>query len=86
MNTTCFKINEILNIFYGAFYKFQGYGLDGPGFDSSLGKETFIFYKTGSGAHPTSCSVITGVASPGMKWPGREADHSPPSISEVKNE
>jgi hypothetical protein len=27
----------------------------------------------------------TGVLSPGIKQPGREADHSPPSIAEVKN-
>jgi len=27
----------------------------------------------------------TGVLSPGVKWPGREADHSPTYNAEVKN-
>jgi len=26
-----------------------------------------------------------GDSSPGVRWPGREADHSPPFIAEVKN-
>jgi hypothetical protein len=26
-----------------------------------------------------------GTVTPGVKWPGREADHSPPSSVEVKN-
>jgi hypothetical protein len=28
---------------------------------------------------------VSGVFPPGVKWPGREADHSPPSSAEVKN-
>jgi hypothetical protein len=42
---------------------------------------------TGSGAHPASCTMGTG--GPflrGKAWPGRDADHSPPSSGEVKNE
>jgi hypothetical protein len=27
----------------------------------------------------------TGAVSPEIKWPGREADHSPPTYAEVKN-
>jgi len=27
---------------------------------------------------------VTGALSLGVKWPGREADHSPPSIAEVR--
>jgi hypothetical protein len=38
--------------------------------------------QTGSGAHPASCTVSTG----GKARPGRDADHSPPSSSEVKKE
>jgi hypothetical protein len=38
-----------------------------------------------SGAHPVFCAVGTGGSFPGVKRPGREADHSPPSIAEVKN-
>jgi hypothetical protein len=42
----------------------------------------------GSGAHPASCTIGTGVPFPGGKArPGRgDADHSPPSSAEVVNE
>jgi hypothetical protein len=41
--------------------------------------------KTGSGTHPASCPVcVPGALSLGVKRPGREADHSPPSSAEVK--
>jgi hypothetical protein len=45
--------------------------------------------QTGSGAHPTSCTMGmgTGVPFPGGKArPGRDADYSPPSSAEVVNE
>jgi hypothetical protein len=43
--------------------------------------------QTGSGAHPASCTMGTGDPFPGGKArPGRDADHSPPSSAEVKNE
>jgi hypothetical protein len=43
--------------------------------------------QTGSGAHPASCTMGTGDPFPGGKArPGRDADHSPPSCAEVKNE
>jgi hypothetical protein len=43
--------------------------------------------QTGSGAHPASYPMVTGGLSPGGKArPGRDADHSPPSNAEVKNE
>lgn len=35
--------------------------------------------------HPTSCPIGTDALSPGVKRPGREADHSPQSCVEVKN-
>jgi hypothetical protein len=41
--------------------------------------------QTGSGAHPTSSPVGTGVLSPGVKRPGREADHSSSSSAKVEN-
>jgi hypothetical protein len=42
--------------------------------------------QTGSGAHPASCTMGTGVLSPEVKArPGRDADHSPPSSAEVEN-
>jgi hypothetical protein len=43
--------------------------------------------QTGSGAHPASCTMGTRSPFPGGKmWPGRDADHSPPSSAEVENE
>jgi hypothetical protein len=40
--------------------------------------------QTGSGVHPTSYTMGTGSPFPGVKRPGREADHSPPTSAEVK--
>jgi hypothetical protein len=41
--------------------------------------------QTASGVHPTSYPMDTGGFLPGVKWPGREADQSPPASAEVKN-
>jgi hypothetical protein len=43
--------------------------------------------QTGSGAHPASYPMGTGGSFPGGKARlGHDADHSPPSSAEVKNE
>jgi hypothetical protein len=43
--------------------------------------------QTGSGAHPASYPMGTGGSFPGGEArPGRDADHSPRSSAEVKNE
>jgi hypothetical protein len=43
--------------------------------------------QTSSGAHPASCTMGTGDPFSGAKArPGRDANHSPPSSSEVANE
>ena len=39
-----------------------------------------------TGDHPTSCRLCAGVLPSGGQRPEREADHSPPSSSEVRNE
>jgi hypothetical protein len=61
--------------------------------NSSLGIPTrlragnFSLYhraQNGSGSHPASYPMGTGALSLGLKRPGREADHSPPSSAEVK--
>jgi hypothetical protein len=53
----------------------------GPDFSSSP------CVQTGSGAHPASYPMGTGGSFPGGKArPGRDADLSPPSSAEVKNE
>jgi hypothetical protein len=40
--------------------------------------------QNGAGTHPASCPLGTGGSFPGIKRPGREADHSPPSSATVK--
>jgi len=40
--------------------------------------------QTGSGAHPASYALVPGALFLGVKRPGHEADHSPPSSAEVK--
>jgi hypothetical protein len=40
--------------------------------------------QNGSGAHPASYPMGTRGSFPGVKRPGQEADHSPPSSAEVK--
>jgi hypothetical protein len=59
------------------------------GFDLRRGQRVLPLasVQTGSGAHPASCTMGTGVLSPGVNVrPGRDADHSPPSSAEVENE
>jgi hypothetical protein len=59
------------------------YGLDDRAIRvrSPSGAEDFsssLCVQTGSGAHPASCTMGTGVLSPGVKArPGLDADHSP---------
>jgi hypothetical protein len=68
------------------------YGLDNRaiGVRSPAGAEDFsssLCVQTGSEAHPASYTIGTGGPFPGGKvWPGRDADHSPPSSAEVMNE
>jgi hypothetical protein len=50
-----------------------------------VGARFFAHVQTGPGAHPASCTMGTGYF-PGVKRPGRGADHSPPSSAEVENE
>jgi hypothetical protein len=68
------------------------YGLDDRaiGVRSPTGAKDFssiLCVQIGSGAHPASCTIGTGGPFLGGKaWPGRDADHSPPSSAEVMNE
>jgi hypothetical protein len=68
------------------------YGLDDRAIEvrSPAGEKDFssiLCVQTGSGAHPASCTMGTGVLSLGVKArPGSDADHSPPSSAEVVNE
>jgi hypothetical protein len=43
--------------------------------------------QTGSGTHPASCTKSTGGPLAGAKArPGRDADHSPLSTAEIRND
>ena len=57
------------------------------GFESRQRQEIFVRnVQTGSGSHSISHSVGTADLSQGMKRPGFEVNHSPPTIAEFKNE
>jgi hypothetical protein len=57
------------------------------GFDSRQGQDPSLLHsvQTDSGAHTASYPVGTGGDFRGLKRPGSEADHSPPSSTKVKN-
>jgi hypothetical protein len=65
-----------------------GYRLDDQGFESRQGMGIFLFTTASRPAlGPTQLFIewVPGALSLGVKWPGREADHSRPSSAEVKN-
>jgi hypothetical protein len=67
-----------------------GYGLDDRGSRVRLpaGAGNLSLHhnvQNGSGAHPASYLMVPGALSLGLKRPGREADHSPPSSAKVNN-
>jgi hypothetical protein len=65
-----------------------GYGLDDRRFDSRRGLGIFLFdimSRPALGPAQPPIQSVPGVLSLGVKLPGREADHSPPSSTEVKN-
>jgi hypothetical protein len=81
------KIHITLLIKYYTIKNFTIYvTIEGSGFESRYGPEFSLLQvvQTGSGVHPTSYPMGTGGSFPGVKRPGREADHSPPSSAEVK--
>jgi hypothetical protein len=58
------------------------------GFDSQRGLEICLFNtasRTAMGPTQPPTQWVAGALSLGVKWPGREADHSPPSSAEIKN-
>jgi hypothetical protein len=60
------------------------YGLDSPGIESRWGRYFSHTFRPAFGAHPASCTMGTGCF-PGVKRPGRGADHPPPRSAEVEN-
>jgi hypothetical protein len=68
----------------------SGYGLDDRAIGVRSPAEAKGFFSVASGSRPalgpTQPTMGTGVLSPGGKTrPGRDADHSPPSSTEVEN-
>jgi hypothetical protein len=65
-----------------------GYGLDEEGSNSSPGGvKNFLFSKSSRqalGFTQPPKRWVPGAYSPGVKRPGRDADHSPPASAEVK--
>jgi hypothetical protein len=62
------------------------YGLDGPGIDSRWGRNFSLTSRPARpGVHPASCTMGTG-SFPGVRRPGRDADHLPPPSAEVEKE
>jgi hypothetical protein len=67
----------------------MGYGLNSQSSIPVRGKK---FFSTPQPLEPTlgpsqpPIQWVLGPISPGIKRPGREADHSPPSSAEVKND
>jgi hypothetical protein len=58
------------------------------GFDSRPGLGIFLFTaasRTALGSTQPPLQWVAGALSLEVNWPGREADHSPPSSAEVKN-
>jgi hypothetical protein len=59
------------------------------GFDSRCGLGILLFTtvsRTALGLTQPPMKWVPGALSMGVKWPEREADHSPPSSAEVRNE
>jgi hypothetical protein len=59
------------------------------GFETQQGLVIFLFNTVSRPAlGPTQPTIqwVPGILSLGVKRPGREADHSPPSSAEIKNE
>jgi hypothetical protein len=66
-----------------------GYGQDDRGFLSRYGLRIFLFTTASrpvlGATQPPPTHWVPAALSLGVKRPGREADHSPPSSAEVKN-
>jgi hypothetical protein len=63
------------------------YGLDGRGCEYQLGLGILFITVSRTALEPTQPHIqsVRAALSLGVKRPGREADHSPPYSSEVKN-
>jgi len=51
-----------------------------------VGARFSALFQTVPGAHPASCTMVTGSFPGGKEWLGRDADPLPPSTAVVKKE
>jgi hypothetical protein len=92
-------MSAIITLSWGSFVSrgssvsiVSDYGLDDRAIEVRSLAEANDFFsnlcvQTSSGVHPASCTMGTGYPFPGGKArPGRDADYSPPSSAEIKNE
>jgi hypothetical protein len=63
--------------------KATSYGLDGRGIESQWGRDFPHPPRPDLGPHPASYTMGTR-SFPGVKQPGRDVDHPPPSSAEAK--
>jgi hypothetical protein len=79
-NLTCVGLNNSVGIA-------TGYGLDGCDSIPGRARDLSLLHivQTGSGFTQPPIQWASGAISSGIKQLGREADHSPPPIEEVKN-
>jgi hypothetical protein len=65
----------------------MGYGLKGRGSIPGRGKVFLFSIASRPALGPTQPPIqwVLWALSPGVKWPGHEADHSPSSAAQVKN-
>jgi hypothetical protein len=73
---------------YVCIYIYIFYGLNKRGFESRQGLGIFLFTtvsRPALGPIKPPIHWVPGALSVGVKRPGREGDHSPPSSTEVKN-
>jgi hypothetical protein len=64
-----------------------GYGLDGRGWIPCRDKVFLFSIASGPALRPKSSPIqwVQSAISMGLKGPGREAEHSPPTSTEIKN-
>jgi hypothetical protein len=82
-------LNDSFWRFFATFviWTYIGWTIGVLGFDSRRGLGIFLFttvFRTALGPTQSPIQWVTGTLSLGVKRPGREDDHSPPSSAEVK--
>jgi hypothetical protein len=83
--TVIYKMDSITTSFLGSSFTEGFFSPRGSIPDGGRGFFLYPQRPAGSGAHPASCTVGTGIF-PGVNAAGSAANHSPPSSVDVKKE